>query len=215
MAIIGCNYVEGQAFVVGMMSLAFFGKGIGALGWAVVSDTSPKEAGGLTGALFNTFGNLAGITTPIVIGYIVERHRLVRRRAGVRRRQRAGRGDRLPLRRRRDQAGEARCGTGSGTEQVKPSKLSKSHPRCSSVIASGSEAIHRAANSKMDCQRTAYTAVVPKISKTTPCKVARRSLACAIPRRHFDTSGKSPVILHHPALSAIIPATPLRYAAEL
>jgi ACS family glucarate transporter-like MFS transporter len=29
-----------------VMSLAFFGKGIGALGWAVVSDTSPKEAGG-------------------------------------------------------------------------------------------------------------------------------------------------------------------------
>jgi ACS family glucarate transporter-like MFS transporter len=54
------------------MSLAFFGKGVGALGWAVVSDTSPKEAGGLSGALFNTFGNTAGITTPIVIGYIVQ-----------------------------------------------------------------------------------------------------------------------------------------------
>ena len=53
------------------MSLAFFGKGIGALGWAVVSDTSPKEAGGLSGGLFNMFGNLSGITTPIVIGYIV------------------------------------------------------------------------------------------------------------------------------------------------
>ena len=29
--------------VVSIMSLAFFGKGFGALGWAVVSDTSPKE----------------------------------------------------------------------------------------------------------------------------------------------------------------------------
>ena len=54
------------------MSLAFFGKGVGALGWAVVSDTSPKQAGGLSGALFNTFGNTAGITTPIVIGYILQ-----------------------------------------------------------------------------------------------------------------------------------------------
>jgi ACS family glucarate transporter-like MFS transporter len=53
------------------LSLAFFGKGVGALGWAVVSDTSPKEAGGLSGGLFNTFGNTAGIVTPIVIGYIV------------------------------------------------------------------------------------------------------------------------------------------------
>ncbi|WP_035982206.1 MFS transporter [Bradyrhizobium sp. STM 3843] len=71
MAIIGCNYVDGEALVVGLMAVAFFGKGIGALGWAVVSDTSPKEAGGVSGGLFNTFGNLSSITTPIVIGYIL------------------------------------------------------------------------------------------------------------------------------------------------
>ncbi|QOZ31915.1 MFS transporter [Bradyrhizobium sp. CCBAU 53421] len=71
MAIIACNYVDGQALVVGFMALAFFGKGIGALGWAVVSDTSPKEAGGVSGGLFNTFGNLSSITTPIIIGYIL------------------------------------------------------------------------------------------------------------------------------------------------
>ena len=62
MSIIACNYVDGQALVVGFMALAFFGKGIGALGWAVVSDTSPKEAGGVSGGLFNTFGNLSSIT---------------------------------------------------------------------------------------------------------------------------------------------------------
>lgn len=71
MTIIACNYVEGQAPVIGFMALAFFGKGIGALGWAVVSDTSPKEAGGVSGGLFNTFGNLSSITTPIIIGYIL------------------------------------------------------------------------------------------------------------------------------------------------
>ena len=72
MSMIACNYIQTDMLVVAVMSLAFFGKGIGALGWAVVSDTSPKEAGGLSGALFNTFGNTAGITTPIVIGYIVQ-----------------------------------------------------------------------------------------------------------------------------------------------
>ncbi len=71
MSMIVCNYVEQDALVVAFMSLAFFGKGVGALGWAVVSDTAPKEAGGLSGGLFNTFGNIAGITTPIIIGYIV------------------------------------------------------------------------------------------------------------------------------------------------
>jgi len=71
-SMIACNYIETDMLVIAVMSLAFFGKGVGALGWAVVSDTSPKEAGGLSGGLFNTFGNTAGITTPIVIGYIVQ-----------------------------------------------------------------------------------------------------------------------------------------------
>jgi ACS family glucarate transporter-like MFS transporter/ACS family D-galactonate transporter-like MFS transporter len=70
-SIIGCNYVSTDWVVVALMSLAFFGKGIGALGWAVVADTSPKEALGLSGAIFNMFGNVAGIVTPIVIGYLV------------------------------------------------------------------------------------------------------------------------------------------------
>jgi ACS family glucarate transporter-like MFS transporter len=72
MSIIACNSVDSPALVVGFMALAFFGKGIGALGWAVISDTSPKEAAGLSGAIFNMFGNTAGITTPIVIGYLVQ-----------------------------------------------------------------------------------------------------------------------------------------------
>jgi ACS family glucarate transporter-like MFS transporter len=67
-----CNYVDSPVLVVGLMTLAFFGKGLGALGWAVVTDTSPKELPGLNAGLFNTFGNVAGITTPIAIGYLVE-----------------------------------------------------------------------------------------------------------------------------------------------
>ncbi|MEC3608472.1 MFS transporter [Bacillus glycinifermentans] len=66
-----CNYADSAWLVVFIMSLAFFGKGFGALGWAVVSDTSPKECAGLSGGIFNTFGNIASITTPIIIGYIV------------------------------------------------------------------------------------------------------------------------------------------------
>ena len=71
-SMIACNYVDSPALVVAIMALAFFGKGLGALGWAVVSDTSPKQIAGLSGALFNTFGNTAAITTPIVIGYLVK-----------------------------------------------------------------------------------------------------------------------------------------------
>nr|WP_229259963.1 MFS transporter [Duganella aquatilis] len=72
MSVVACNYVTADWLVVCIMSLAFFGKGLGALGWAVVADTSPKEAAGLSGGLFNTFGNISGITTPIIIGYLLQ-----------------------------------------------------------------------------------------------------------------------------------------------
>ncbi|WP_447982308.1 MFS transporter [Achromobacter kerstersii] len=70
---IGCNYVDTDWIVVALMSLAFFGKGFGSLGWTVVADTAPKSMIGLTGGVFNAIGNTAGITTPVVIGYILGR----------------------------------------------------------------------------------------------------------------------------------------------
>jgi MFS transporter, ACS family, glucarate transporter len=73
MTMIACNYAQAQSIMLLFMSIAFFGKGVGALGWTVISDTSPKEMVGMNGALFNFIGNLAGITTPIIIGYLVEK----------------------------------------------------------------------------------------------------------------------------------------------
>ncbi len=71
--IIGCNYTQSQSLMLVFMCCAFFGKGFAALGWAVVSDTSPKQLIGVTGGIFNMAGNIAGIVTPIVIGYIIDR----------------------------------------------------------------------------------------------------------------------------------------------
>jgi len=73
MTMIACNYASAQSVMLLFMSISFFGKGIGALGWTVVSDTSPKGLVGMNGALFNFIGNMAGITTPLIIGYIVEK----------------------------------------------------------------------------------------------------------------------------------------------
>jgi len=70
---IACNFTNTQTVVMVFMSLAFFGKGFGALGWTVIADTSPKELIGVNGGLFNFFGNMSSITTPIVVGYIVKR----------------------------------------------------------------------------------------------------------------------------------------------
>jgi ACS family glucarate transporter-like MFS transporter len=73
MTMVACNYVSTSFAVMLLMSIAFFGKGFGALGWPVISDTSPKSLIGVNGGLFNLIGNIAAITTPIIIGWIVNR----------------------------------------------------------------------------------------------------------------------------------------------
>lgn len=69
--IIACVWVDREWLVITLMAIAFFGKGIASLGWAVMADVAPKQLAGLAGGVFNMFGNIAGIVTPIVVGYIV------------------------------------------------------------------------------------------------------------------------------------------------
>lgn len=69
--IVTANYVESDAVVIGILSVAFFAQGMAALGWTLVSDIAPKGLLGLTGGIFNFAANLAGIITPLVIGLIV------------------------------------------------------------------------------------------------------------------------------------------------
>jgi ACS family glucarate transporter-like MFS transporter len=71
--IVACNYASSQILMILFMSISFFGKGFGALGWTVISDTSPRGMVGMNGALFNLCGNMAGITTPLIIGHIVQK----------------------------------------------------------------------------------------------------------------------------------------------
>jgi MFS transporter, ACS family, D-galactonate transporter len=58
--------------VIAIMCVAFFGQGICNLGWTVISDVAPKPLIGASGGVFNLLTNLAGIVTPIAIGYIVQ-----------------------------------------------------------------------------------------------------------------------------------------------
>ena len=69
--IVIANFVESDALVIAVMSLAFFGQGMVNLGWTLITDVAPKPLIGLTGGLFNLCANLAGIVTPLVIGFIV------------------------------------------------------------------------------------------------------------------------------------------------
>jgi ACS family glucarate transporter-like MFS transporter len=70
--IVAANYVSSEILVIAVMSLAFFAKGIGNLGWCIIGDTSPKELMGISGGIFNFCGNIASIVTPLAIGYILK-----------------------------------------------------------------------------------------------------------------------------------------------
>lgn len=70
--IIAAAYLENDAMVIAVMSLAFFGQGMSNLGWTLVSEVAPTSLIGLTGGVFNFCTQLAGIITPIVIGVVVQ-----------------------------------------------------------------------------------------------------------------------------------------------
>ena len=54
-----------------MMSLPFSVRVWLASGWTLISDIAPQGMGGITAGIFNFCTNLAGILTPLIIGFIV------------------------------------------------------------------------------------------------------------------------------------------------
>jgi len=68
--IIGANFVSEPAAIVAFLTLAFFGNGLASITWSLVSAIAPERLLGLTGGVFNFFGNLSGISVPIIIGYL-------------------------------------------------------------------------------------------------------------------------------------------------
>ncbi|MBS6255935.1 MFS transporter [Megasphaera massiliensis] len=72
MTIMTANYFDSLNAIIIVMALAFFGQGMAAIVWSTVGDVAPAHSVGLAGGVFNFIGNLAGIITPIVIGFIVQ-----------------------------------------------------------------------------------------------------------------------------------------------
>lgn len=71
-SIIGANYAQSMEGVIAFMAIAFFGNGVASITWSLVSGLAPARLIGLTGGVFNLIGNLAAVTTPIVIGFLVK-----------------------------------------------------------------------------------------------------------------------------------------------
>ncbi|AMP17000.1 MFS transporter [Collimonas pratensis] len=70
-SIIGANYTDSTAWIIVFMAIAFFGNGFASISWSLVSSLAPAKMLGLTGGVFNFIGNLAAITTPLAIGFLV------------------------------------------------------------------------------------------------------------------------------------------------
>jgi MFS transporter, ACS family, D-galactonate transporter len=71
--IVAANFTDSPGWAVFFMVTAFFGNGFASITWVLVSLLSPRRLVGLTGGVFNFFGNLAGIVVPILIGVVVQR----------------------------------------------------------------------------------------------------------------------------------------------
>jgi ACS family D-galactonate transporter-like MFS transporter len=69
--IVLANFVDSDEIVIAILSVAFFGQGMVNLGWTLITDVAPKNFIGLTGGVFNLCANIAGVLTPLVIGFIV------------------------------------------------------------------------------------------------------------------------------------------------
>ncbi len=69
--LIGANFVDSSALIITFMTTAFFGSGLAAISWSVVSSIAPVNLVGLTSGAFNFVGTSMGIVVPLVIGLLV------------------------------------------------------------------------------------------------------------------------------------------------
>lgn len=70
-SIVGANYVTSPVLIILFLTIAGFGNGFSSIAWVFVSTLAPKHLVGLTGGMFNFFGNLASIVVPLAIGLLV------------------------------------------------------------------------------------------------------------------------------------------------
>jgi len=71
-SIVLVNFVESNELMIAVLSVAFFAQGIGSMSWAAVSEIAPRQYVGLTSSITSLSANIAGVTTPLMIGYITQ-----------------------------------------------------------------------------------------------------------------------------------------------
>jgi ACS family D-galactonate transporter-like MFS transporter len=71
-SIVGANYVDSEPLIILFLTFAFFCNGVASIHWSLVSATAPERLIGLTSSVFNFMGGVAGILSPIVIGFLLK-----------------------------------------------------------------------------------------------------------------------------------------------
>ena len=71
-SIVLANFTHSNLIVILVLSFAFFAQGMSSTSWVVISEIAPRNLVGMTGSVISFAGNLAGIITPITIGFIVQ-----------------------------------------------------------------------------------------------------------------------------------------------
>ncbi len=69
--LVGATFVDSPALIIAFMTAAFFGSGLAAISWSVVSSIAPVNLVGLTSGAFHFVGTSMGIVVPLVIGLLV------------------------------------------------------------------------------------------------------------------------------------------------
>ncbi len=69
--IVSANFLDNDAMVIAVMSVAFFGQGMCNLGWTLITDVAPRQLIGLDRGRLQPCANLVGIVTPLVVGFVV------------------------------------------------------------------------------------------------------------------------------------------------
>jgi MFS transporter, ACS family, D-galactonate transporter len=70
-SIVLVNYASGTALALALLTFAFFAQGVSSNSWSIIAEVAPRSMMGTTGGIINFTGHIAGIVTPILIGYIL------------------------------------------------------------------------------------------------------------------------------------------------
>lgn len=71
-SIILMNYTANNSLALVILTFAFFAQGVSSNSWSIIAEVAPLKLIGVTGGIINFTGHIAGIVTPILIGYIIK-----------------------------------------------------------------------------------------------------------------------------------------------